>query len=40
MVKKRDKNLVIFLQVIRWLLLALGILFFLWLIKNLGWLQI
>lgn len=34
------KNKILFLQILRWLLLALAILFFLWLAKNLGWLNI
>ena len=38
--KKRNKRMLLFLQVLRWLSLALAILFFLWLAKNLGWLEI
>lgn len=34
---KRNKRMLIFLQVLRWLSLGLAILFFLWLAKNLEW---
>ncbi|MBU4308813.1 MAG: hypothetical protein KJ566_03385 [Nanoarchaeota archaeon] len=38
--KKKNKRMLLFLQILRWLSLALAILFFLWLAKNLGWLMI
>ena len=37
---KENKRMMLFLKILKWLLLALGILFFLWLAKNLGWLKI
>ncbi len=37
---KKNRGRLLFLQILRWLLLALAILFFLWLAKNLGWLRI
>lgn len=37
---KKNKRWLLFLQILRWLLLVLAILFFLWLAKNLGWLRI
>jgi len=37
---KKNKRRILFLQILRWLLLVLAILFFLWLVKNLGWLKI
>jgi hypothetical protein len=37
---KKKKSWLLFLQILRWLSLVLAILFFLWLVKNLGWLKI
>ena len=36
----KNRSWIVFLQILRWLLLVLAILFFLWLAKNLGWLKI
>jgi hypothetical protein len=40
MAKSRNRGVVLFLELLRWLSLILAILFFLWLAKNLGWLKI
>jgi len=40
MATRKNKRTFLFLKIFRWLLLALALLFFLWLAKNLGWLKI
>jgi hypothetical protein len=37
---KKERGRILFLQIIRWLSLVLAILFFVWLLKNLGWITI
>jgi len=38
--KRQSKETILFLKILRWLFLALAILFFIWLVKNLGWLKL